>query len=193
MKSVYKFIRTTLAGGILFLLPVVILISVFRKALEIVDQFTHKWDERLQGEIIWGLDGHNLVGIGLLVLVCFLAGLLFRLSSVRTSVSKLEANLLSYIPGYLLIKSLAVETFSDSQEETLPPVLIKSDDTYRLGFMTDQGSGYCTVFVPDAPQGNAGELHVVPEASVIKLPIKTKAMKHMIRNLGKGVTQYVKP
>ena len=193
MNSLYRFIRTAMAGGILFLLPIVILFTVVSKGLEILDTLTQGLDERLDGTIIWGLDGHNLLGIGLLLLICFVVGLLFRINRVKTSVNKFENNVLTYIPGYLLIKSLATEALSDSQEELMQPVLVDSDGTYRLGFMTEQNNGYCTVFVPDAPQGNQGELHVVPEATVIKLAIKTSAMKHMIRNLGKGVTQYIKP
>jgi uncharacterized membrane protein len=183
--------RTTIAGGILFLIPVVIILSVARKALVILQPITEPWDKRLNNNIIWGLDGHNLVGIGLLLVICFVAGLVFKVSIVRSSMSKIEKNLLTYIPGYALIKSLATEAFSDSKEDVLTPVLIKDENCYRPGFLVEQHGDFCTVFLPEPPQANAGELQIVPSASVIRLSVSSSAMKFIIRNLGRGVSKLV--
>ena len=174
MKSFLRFIRTTIAGGILFLIPVVIILSVARKALTILHPITEPWNKRLNNDILWGLDGHNLVGIGILVVICFVAGLIFKLSIVRSSVSKMEKNLLYYIPGYALIKSLATETFSDSKEEILVPIMLKDENSLRPGFLVEQQGDLCTVFLPEPPQANSGELQIVPSASVIRLSISGK-------------------
>ena len=112
MKSFTKFLRTTITGGILFLIPVVIILSVAKKALVILHPITEPWDKMLTSDIIWGLDGHNLVGFSILLIICFLAGLIFRLSVVQSSVSKIERNFLLYIPGYSYLKShLRATTF----------------------------------------------------------------------------------
>src|SRR5688572_22591449 len=116
MKTIGRFIKTTISGGILFMIPVIIIVIIGKKALDILKPITEPWDERLKGEIIWGLDGHNLVGVSMLVIVCFLAGLVFQLTPMRRYISILEIKLLSYFPGYLLIKSLASEALGDSDE-----------------------------------------------------------------------------
>lgn len=82
MKSFLSFIRTTITGGILFLLPVVLLIMIFAKALEILHKISAPLSEKLP-VIIFGLDGSNLVAIALLILICFLSDLLFRSNLVK--------------------------------------------------------------------------------------------------------------
>jgi uncharacterized membrane protein len=191
VKTFGKFVRTTIAGGILFMIPVVIVISVAKKALGILRQLTALWDERLKAEIIWGLDGHNLVGILMLFILCFFAGLIFQVASVKRYITMVEVKLLSYFPGYLLIKSLASEALGDSNVHILIPVLVKEGNGYRPGFLTEQCGDLCTVFLPEAPQVNAGELQIISASLVIRLSITHQAMKHMIRNLGKGITKLI--
>lgn len=191
IKTFGKFIRTTIAGGILFMIPLIIVISVVKKALHILKPLTDPWDARLKDDIFWGLDGHNLIGILMLIVFCFLGGLVFQLTPVRRYVNMIEVKLLSYFPGYLLIKSLVSEALGDSAERMLVPVLVKEGDSYRPGFLTDQQGDLCTVFLPEVPHVNNGELQIIPVISVTRLPITNHAMKHMIRNLGKGITKLV--
>lgn len=178
-----------MAKGVLFLLPVVVIVVVLKKALDILRRVTASWDERLKGEIIWGLDGHNIAGILTMIILCIITGLAFQTAIVKRCIDKAEAKVLSYFPGYLLLKSLASEVLDASNERVLVPVLVKDGDSYRPGFLTEQHGGLCTVFIPEVPQVNAGELQIVLVSSVIRLPISSHAMKHMIRNLGKGITR----
>lgn len=191
MKSINRFIRTTLAGGILFMIPLVIVVAVVRKALDILQVITVPLDEALDGEIIWGLDGRNLVGIGLLVLFCFLGGLLFRLAKVQASIDRLEENFLSYIPGYMLLKSLADDALTETKVHAMVPVLVKDDEAYNPGFLIEEKNGMGMVFLPEAPQANTGEIKIVPIDIVIRISISSTAMIHMIRNMGRGIIDYI--
>jgi uncharacterized membrane protein len=146
MTSIKNLIRTTLAGGMLFLIPFIVLFVVLRKGLEIVRKFTAPWDKYLNGEILWGFDGHNLVGIAFLLLFCFVSGLLFRLAVVKSSITWLESGLLSYIPGYLMIKSSILDAMDESNTNPVVPVSISEDDSRRLGFLIEEKDDYCTVF-----------------------------------------------
>jgi uncharacterized membrane protein len=189
MKAFGKFIRTTIAGGILFMIPVIVVISFAKKALNILKRLTEPWDARMKSEIMWGLDGHNLVGGLMLIVLCFLAGLVFQVATIKRYVTMVEVKLLSRFPGYRLIKALASEAVGDSNGQGQAPVLVKEGDRYRPGFLTEQHGDLCTVFLPEAPQVNTGELQILPATSVVHLPITTHSMKHMIRSLGKGISK----
>jgi uncharacterized membrane protein len=191
MKSFTRFLRTTIAGGILFLIPLVILASVAKKGLKFLEPITAPWDRTLPDNFLWGLDGSNLIGIGILLLISFVAGLIFKVSVVKSSISKIEENFLSYIPGYAFLKSMATEALGRSDETSLRPVLVKDEDKYLLGFLVEQRGTLCTVFIPEAPQANSGDVQIVLEECVIKLSITSNAMKFIIRNLGKGAADLI--
>ena len=106
MKTIVLFIRTTLTGGIIFLLPFVLLLMLFTKALAIILKISTPISKRLP-DLILGLDGSILVAIFLLILICFLSGLLFRSLRVKKWVGILEENLMVYMPGYSLLKSIS--------------------------------------------------------------------------------------
>jgi len=72
MKPILSFIRATLTGGILFLLPVVLLVMLFVKAHDLLLKVSAPLAEKLP-EIIFGFDGSNLVAVLLLILYVLLA------------------------------------------------------------------------------------------------------------------------
>ena len=190
MKSIKNLIRTTLAGGMLFLIPLIVLFVVLRKGLEIVRKFTAPWDKYLNDEILWGFDGHKVVGIVFLLLFCFVSGLLFRLAVVKSSISWLESGLLSYIPGYLMIKASVLDSMGDTGPNSIFPISIKEDDSWRLGFLIEEKDDYCTVFLPDIPEGNTGEVRIVPVTLIRKLDIRNPVLRHAFRNFGKGAIEW---
>ena len=191
MKSFLSFIRTTITGGILFLLPVVLLIMIFAKALEILHKISAPLSEKLP-EIIFGLDGSNLVAIALLVLICFVSGLLFRSKLVKKWIKKLEDEVLIHLPGYALIKSITAGAIGETSEEDLVPILIHEDDSYSLAFLVEKGEKLSIVFIPDAPRHDAGEVKIIPTDRIQKLDITAHKFTQSIKAYGKGATKWVK-
>jgi len=77
MNPTLRFIRTTVVGGILFLLPVVVLVIIFEKANSILSVITEPISRRIPDSIL-GFDGSTMITIFLLILICFIGGLVFR-------------------------------------------------------------------------------------------------------------------
>ena len=118
MKITLSFLRDTLTGGILFLIPMVLLILVLRKAISTLSKVSAPLSERMP-EVIAGLDGSRLLAVCLIVVICFVSGLAFRLSLVRQRVGGLEEKVLSYLPGYTMIKAIATDTLGSKDARTL--------------------------------------------------------------------------
>ena len=102
MKSFLKFLRITLSGGILFLLPVVLIIILLNKARIILLKISEPLHKSMP-DLIFGLSGANLLAIVLIIVTCFISGLIFRSSRIRKGISRLEENVLSYLPGYAML------------------------------------------------------------------------------------------
>jgi len=191
MKSLIGFIRTTITGGILFLLPVILLIIVFTKAYHILHKITIPLSKKLP-DIIFGFDGSFLLTIILIILICFVSGLVFRSKIAKLWVKKLEDNLLINVPGYVLIKSITSSTIGKTSDTDMVPILIKDDNSWSLAFLVEGNEKLSTVFIPDAPKHDAGEVKIIPSELIKKLDVSVNAFSRSIKNYGKGASKWVK-
>jgi uncharacterized membrane protein len=120
----YSFLKTTFLGGVLFLAPVVVLIALFEKALG----YAQKAVVPLADALFKGTFAHafvsDLLAFGLLLVLCFLAGLAAKSSFARRYVDVLEQRVLAKVPLYDSTKSKVLATLQEGatleEGETTP-------------------------------------------------------------------------
>ena len=190
MNPTLRFIRTTIIGGILFLLPVVVLFIIFEKAHSILSVIADPISRKISDSIL-GFDGSALISILLLILICFMGGLIFQSKKVKKVLQKLEDKVLIFIPGYSLMKSITADTLGEDVAKKLIPVRVADGEDWLLGFLIEEGKNHSTVFLPDAPRYDAGEIRILPTSSVFKLEISTDKFTKMIRSYGVGVVEFI--
>jgi len=190
MKSALTFIRTTLTGGILFLIPVVISIVILNKARLIMLKLSRPLTEKLP-DIVLGLDGSNLLAILLLILVCFFAGLIFHSKSIRKHIDWLEENVLAYLPGYTMMKSIAADVVGHGEASNMKTVIVKAEEGWNLGFLVEQDERNSVVFIPEAPRHDSGELKIVPNGDVQVVNVPTSKAARYIQRYGKGTLSWL--
>jgi uncharacterized membrane protein len=132
------FFRTTLIGGALFLVPVVAIIAIVGKALSLLAKVTVPLARFLRVDDVAGIPAPRLVAIVILVLICFLAGLVARTKLARSGVSWLETNLLSNIPGYTFLKNMS-ESFAGVEDQSGFQVVLVSieEDAWQIAFLME--------------------------------------------------------
>jgi len=189
MKSLFPFIRTTLTGGILFLLPTVLLTMILSRAYQILIKLSAPLARKMP-ELIMGLDGSNLLAILLIVVICFFGGLVFRSRRVRRWIGGLEETVLVYLPGYFMLKSIAADAVGNS-DHNMTSVLVKDGDTWNIGFLVEEDAKYCTVFIPEAPRHDSGEVKIVPAEWVKKVNVGANKTALSLKRYGKGALGYV--
>ena len=190
MNPTLRFIRTTIIGGILFLLPMVVLFIIFEKAHSILSVIIDPISRKISDSIL-GFDGSALISIFLLILICFMGGLIFRSKRVKKVLQKLEDKVLIFIPGYSLMKSVTADTLGEDVANKLIPVRVADGEDWLLGFLIEQGKNHSTVFLPDAPRYDAGEIRILPTSSVFKLEISANKFTKMIRSYGVGAVEFI--
>jgi uncharacterized membrane protein len=191
MKSILSFIRTTLTGGVLFLLPVMLLVFLIKKAFEIMSPLAEPFAAFLP-DMFLGFDGSRLAALLMLVVVCFLGGLLFRSKRVQKWVVSLEDNVLSAVPGYFLLKNVAADVVGNRDEHNMKPILVREDDSYSIGFLVEEVEGWCTVWLPETPKQDSGNAIIIPSDKVIHLKANTFQLRRSLKVYGKGVIQWHK-
>jgi uncharacterized membrane protein len=190
MKSIMNFLKTTLTGGILFLLPLALLFMLLEKPFEVIKSILAPLGRKLPDKIV-GLDGRMLLTIFILVSICFAAGLLFRSPLVRGWRKRVEETVLIYVPGYHLLKSIAADAMGEDVEHRMSPVLVKDGEAFKIGFLVEEGEGLCTIFFPDAPRLDAGEVKIVDAALVQKVDVPGSKVIHSLMNFGRGALHWV--
>ena len=78
-----RFLKTTVLGGILFLVPILIFIAVIGKALELTNKIATPLAQSLPVDSIGDLALVQILAVAILIAFCFLAGL-----AARTTVAK---------------------------------------------------------------------------------------------------------
>jgi len=160
MKRMLQFARTTLVGGLLFLVPLIVLVIVLGKALALAHQFVDPLAARIPVESVIGLRTPRLLAIGVIVLFCFLAGFFARTALAQKIVNRLEVAVLSNVPGYEFLKGVGGSLLGVEQKAAYPVVLARFDDAWQIGFRVEGlENGLVAVFVPGAPNPQAGAVY----------------------------------
>ena len=89
MKPLFQFLRTTLVGGLFFLVPIIVLVVVLGKALAVARNLVAPLAEHLSVHSVIGLRTPMLLAVAIIVLFCFLAGVLARTALAKKLVRSL--------------------------------------------------------------------------------------------------------
>jgi uncharacterized membrane protein len=186
-----NFFRITIAGGILFLVPVGVIVFMIAKVVGVLYQLSRPITARLPFKNVAGIGVNTLMSVILLWLTCFLAGIFMRTKLARRIISWLEERVLIYIPGYSYIRARTTDMFSKEKTEAWKPATIFVDDNEVICFVIDETEDYCSIFLPSSPVPSSGSICVRKKANVTFLPIKVAEAVSMIRQFGKGASSSV--
>lgn len=186
-KRGIQFVLTTAIGGVVFLIPVVVLVVVIAKAIGFMMVVAKPMADWLPVDTIGGVALANVIAGVALVLVCFLAGLLARHALASAFVGQLESKVLVNVPGYLMVKSL-VSGFDESRIAGLKPVALQLGTAERVGYEIEKlPDGRSMVFIPSPPNPFSGITQVLPPDQVTYLDVSIKQIVEVTENFGHGV------
>jgi uncharacterized membrane protein len=182
-------LRDLLIDGILLALPLAatayLLHKLFGSLLQVLSPVTHL----LPPGHYFGMAALDLAALGLLVVALIALGAFAR-SALGTRIAQsLERIVLSKIPGYLVIKSIAADMSSTEGDTSMKPALVSFDDNTVLGFVVEQADAgdMVTVFIPDAPGAASGSVVLVLRERVQPLDVATSAAMRTMKQRGVGL------
>lgn len=180
-------IRTTLIGGIIFLIPVVFVLYILGHAYQISSGFAAKLAQFLPIDSFGDLAVVNILAVLLIVLVCYLAGLAAHMPFLTRHVEKIEAVLVELFPAFTIAKSMASGvTGHDDQNALLKTVLVTFDDHETIGFEVERTATRVIVFLPGAPAAWSGQSVAVQIDRVTPLNLPVHQVTGLLRKLGRG-------
>ncbi len=187
MRALIIFLRATFVGGILFLLPIVLLALVLGEAEEIARPIVAPLASEIAMQSMAGVPMATILAIGAIVLFCFCAGLFARTRLARRMADWLESVFLYYIPGYDFFKGISESLLGYEMGRAHQVVLARIEETWQIGFLTERlESGHYAVFVPRTPEVWSGSVYLVTEDRLQRLDISRVDAVKCLRRLGLG-------
>ena len=184
-----EFLKTAFIGGVVVVLPGVIMAVVFIWLFNLINNNI----EPIAHLITLGFGLSDLLAklttLALIIAICFLIGLVVetRIGSFFRNV--IEKELLMRFPGYITVKDL-VGHFADSQQTTFSSVALVrpyGNDTLVTAFITDDRfPAVTTVFIPTGPNPTSGNIMHLPKENVYILDSKVERGIKTVIGCGAG-------
>ncbi|WP_281322191.1 hypothetical protein [Flavobacterium aestivum] len=193
MDNFFQRSKENCISGILFLLPVLILLLLVKKVFGYFAKFGSGIAKAIGLDQILGPNAANFIGALILLIFVYICGYLVRLAFFKRISDGIDLKLKEIIPGYEKHKDMAKkQLINEPKVETDLPALIKFGDYWRPGFLTEQDEqGNAVVVIPNSDGSDNGKIYIVPVQCVKILqetPIST--LKSSIKASGKGLLGY---
>ncbi len=189
MEQLKYFLRTTFFGGALVILPIFLLIIVlgwlFNFVSDLIEPITQIIIQTARLHYIFS----SIIAVAVILIVCFLVGLLIRTKIGYFIYQFFEDNFLKRIPFYKIIKETVIQLFGNQKTlfSSVALVNLFGNGNLVTAFVTDEhDNGYCTVFVPSGPAPTAGFVYHVKNEYVQKINYPLDQSMRTIISLGAG-------
>lgn len=188
-----KFFKTTVIGGIVFLVPVIVFIAVVGKAMKWAKKFAAPISTLIPIDSFGDIAVVNIVALIIVILICFLAGLAARTAFARKIVDSLESKILSKLPVYELMKSKMSAIVQAEKADSMKPVLARFDDSWQIALEVERiNGGIVTVYVPGAPDPWSGSVCYMTEDRIQPIDVKLPPVLRTLKVLGKGSNDHLR-
>lgn len=194
MKNFLGFLKTTILGGVIFLLPLALLIFLGSQAFQIMTRITEPILSWIPQNVIEGMLLRQLLVIFALLLICFIAGFVAKSVFGNRFFTYIEGKLCE-LPGYSLVKARLTGSIGSSLEkEHFKPVIVILESKEQIGFEVERiPPNRVVLFLPGSPDPWTGEVIIVETDQVKPLAADMHETLKVFNNLGRGASSVIKP
>jgi uncharacterized membrane protein len=186
MKTLAKFLKLTLIGGLLIVLPIWVCLLLLLKAIQGAMAMLMPLAKLLPQNIVHP----KVVALALLIVICFVVGLLVRLPRLQQLREWLAEHFFERIPGFVLVRALARRMAGDREEESFQPALVEIEEALVPAFIIEQHSdGQFTVFVSSSPTPMAGSIYILQPGRVHPVDVPLRKALVCVTKWGTGAAE----
>lgn len=182
-----KPITTTLIGGVVFLLPLIVVLVVLGQGLALTARAVQPVVALLPNQSIGGVTLAGMAALALLLAMCFGAGLLARAAAGKAFAERFEEKLQTLYPRYAVIKSMSQGLHGALGQQVLKPVLVTFDEHQQFAFEMERlDDSRVVLYVPGAPDAWSGNVLLVRPERVQSLALDAGDLAKALQGLGVG-------
>jgi len=191
MDRIKAFIKTSVLGGLVVILPAILLFLIFRWLFnwvtDIIQPLTNLVIAKSQFQEIVA----DVLVIAIILAVCFFVGVVVKTKVGGFIHENLENRILQFAPGYPTIKSIVMQFIGKrgSPFSSVALVQVFGNETLMTAFITDtHDNGRYTVFVPTGPNPTSGLIFHVHKKYVHPIRVPVEETMRSIIGCGAGST-----
>ena len=194
MNRFKEFVKSTVLGGLLVILPLAIfffaLTWIFGLVLSAISPLTNIVMQKspLQGIVA------DILVVSLLIAVCFSVGAIVRTKLGKWLYLFIESNVFLRVPGYSLVKETVFQFLGNKKSPFSSVALVQlfGNETLVSAFITDEHKdGTRTVFVPTGPNPTSGNIYHLPQDQVHPVDVSVEDAMRSIISCGAGSSTFI--
>lgn len=187
MRALKDFLKTTIVGGLLFLVPVILLLAILGHAMRLVGKVATPIAAEFPVHEIAGVAFATIVAALVLLVLAFLAGLMARTDTGRAVMRWFEESLLGGLPQYRMMKTMAEGLAQVEDASGIKPALVSIEGGWQIGYVLEEmRAGWTAVFLPQAPTPMSGNVMYMPSDRVRPLDMPIGEAMLLVKRLGVG-------
>ena len=187
MRALKDFLKTTIVGGLLFLVPVILLLAILGHAMRLVGKVATPIAAEFPVHEIAGVAFATIVAALVLLVLAFLAGLMARTDTGRAVMRWFEESLLGGLPQYRMMKTMAEGLAQVEDASGIKPALVSIEGGWQIGYVLEEmRAGWTAVFLPQAPTPMSGNVMYMPSERVRLLDMPIGEAMLLVKRLGVG-------
>ena len=186
MKTIAGFLKVTLVGGLLVVLPLWVSLLMLFKAINGALKMLLPLAKLLPQRIVH----EKISAILLLLLICFVVGLLTRTQLGQRLGHWIVENILNRIPGFELIRGMTRQVAGDKDEQSFQPALVEIEEGLVPAFIIEKHmDGQFTVFVSSSPTPMAGAIYILSPERVHPVDVPLRKAMVCVTKWGAGAAE----
>ena len=186
-SALLKLLKATIVGGLLFLLPLILVVLLLGHAMKLAAKVAHPISQMVGLQSLLGPAGEEAFAILILVVISIIAGIVASTALGKALMRWTENSFLGGLPQYRLMKSMAEGLAQIETADGASPALINIEDGWQLGYSLEQfQNGWVAVFVPQSPTPMSGNIMYLPAQRVRPLDIPMMEAMGIVKSMGVG-------
>lgn len=188
-----NFLSTVFVGGLLAILPVVIIFKVFSWLFTWLMEFIHPFTTVITSNTGFNITAAKIIATTAVILSCFIIGILVKTAWGKWLQSFTERWFLQKIPGYTALKEIFNQFQPDNKQNFSKPVLITLDKgaNYLMGFVTDKyDNDRYSVFIPTSPSPVNGFVVQTTSENLKFIDAPSETVMRSVLSCGVGVSKF---
>jgi uncharacterized membrane protein len=189
MRILAEFVKATLIGGLLIILPVYVSVILVLKAIQGVVAAL----KPVTAVVPASVQFREVFAALLIIIICFIAGLIVRTGPGLRAKNAFEGVVLERLPGYTLLRGLAGRFTGRGDEPTFAPALVEIEEALVPALIIEKlDDGQFTVLVPSVPTPMAGALYILPPERVHPVDVPFTSALKVFTKWGAGAGEFVR-
>ena len=179
--------RSLVIGGVFFVLPILIIVVIGGKVIKLALPIGHWLSNTLGLHSIFGKTSVLIACLLIILIICLISGYLIQKGLMHKWSNQVEEKLFIHFPSLQMFKYRFLAEEDNSIYDFWQAILLKEENSYTIAFITETSEEFMTLYIPDAPRLDAGEVRYVPKNSIEYHSITMKKAMESLYAFGKGM------